>query len=361
MQGSDLITNSRMTCMKTCLRKHYFAYELGVRRDCGSQPLRMGSALHLGLDALAKGESFEASAAVACRDYDVVPPGFDPFEWAIERETVIRLLHAYSEKYQGMDVIASELSFSIPLMNPETNTPMRLYRFGGQIDKIVRLSDGRLAVMEHKTTSDDLCHESDYWQRLRVDHQISLYLMAAKALGHDVVTVIYDVIRKPCIRPKQIAALDADGNKIVLDRNGQRVFLKNGKPRQSGDKDLEYDLQSRIETAEEYGQRLTAELTADPDRYFARREIARTEQDIQEFSDEAWQQAQTLRNRELVSDKLAVAGKDPSAAWFRTTTACLHPYRCEYCEVCFSGRDLRTDIPEGFVKLENIHPELVKA
>jgi hypothetical protein len=362
MQGQDLITNSRMASMKTCLRKHYFAYELGVRRDRGSQPLRMGTALHRGLDAMAKGATFEAAATAACQDYDTVPAGVDAFDWAIERESCIRLLHGYAVNYPGLqvEVIASEKSFDIPLVNPETQAPMRLFRFAGQIDKIVRLPDGRLAVMEHKTTSDDLAPESDYWTRLRVDHQISLYLLAARALGYQVETVIYDVIRKPGIQPRQIPQLDAEGSKIVLDRDGTRVLLKNGKPRQSGDKDLGYELQSRTETAEEFGNRLTDELTGNPTRYFARREIARTEADIQEFSDEAWQQAQTLRNRQLVAQKLSEAGRDPAAAWFRTTTACLHPYRCEYCDTCFAGRDLRNDIPEGFVRVENVHSELEK-
>ena len=35
--GRNLLTHSRMVSAKTCLRKHYYAYELGLRRDTDGQ------------------------------------------------------------------------------------------------------------------------------------------------------------------------------------------------------------------------------------------------------------------------------------------------------------------------------------
>ncbi len=47
------------------------------------------------------------------------------------------------------------IPFDIALVNPETGRPSTNWRLAGVIDRIVRLPDGRLALMEYKTTSRD--------------------------------------------------------------------------------------------------------------------------------------------------------------------------------------------------------------
>jgi hypothetical protein len=46
---SELLTSSRMACARACLRRHQYAYELGLRAVRESSPLRLGTAFHLGL------------------------------------------------------------------------------------------------------------------------------------------------------------------------------------------------------------------------------------------------------------------------------------------------------------------------
>lgn len=49
--GLNVITNSRLRCYHTCRRKHYYRYELGLRRvDEKSEALIYGHLLHVGLE-----------------------------------------------------------------------------------------------------------------------------------------------------------------------------------------------------------------------------------------------------------------------------------------------------------------------
>ena len=52
-------------------------------------------------------------------------------------------------------------------------------------DRIVRLADGRLALQEYKTTTKDTAPGGAYWARLRLDQQVSRYMLAARAEGLD--------------------------------------------------------------------------------------------------------------------------------------------------------------------------------
>lgn len=355
--SSPLLTHSRMQSQKTCPRMHYFLYEVGIRRDRESKPLRLGAAVHLGIDLVAKGYSPDEAILAAVAGYEVLPTWAAnndeaAFEWMIERETVARLLAAYfwywtGERQQVAQFIHSEQSFDLPLRNPETGGVTTSFRLAGKIDKIIQLADGRLAVMEHKTCSDDLDADSDYWRRLRIDSQISLYMLAARQLGYDVRTVYYDVIRKPRIQPTLIPLLDDEGLKIVLDAEGNRVMTKDGKkPRQSGDASQGHVLQQRRQTPAEFGERLTDDIVARPEFYFARQEIPRLESDLTEFQMELWQQQQQIREAQK-HDR-----------WFRNTGACMRPYRCEFLDICHAGYRQGDPVPAGYKIIADVHPEL---
>lgn len=250
---------------------------------------------------------------MATMGYNLIPHWAEPFEWEVERTKVARLLHGYYWRWEGdgLDILATEQSFELPLVNPSTLRPSRTWLLAGKIDKIVRLEDGRLAIQEHKTTGDSIDTGSDYWPRLRLDQQISLYVLAARQLGFNVETVLYDVIRKPGIEPK-----------IVDRKSGRR------------------------ETADEYGDRLTEDIGTRPDFYFARKEIPRLEKDLEEFSYEVWQQAHQLRDCQTVN------------RWYRNTNSCLMPYRCDFFDLCSNGYDPADGVPPGFVQMTNVHPEL---
>jgi hypothetical protein len=244
-----------------------------------------------------------------------------------------------------MDVIASEQSWNLRLINPETQAPSTVFDIAGKMDGIIRLLDGRLAVLEHKTVSEDLTLESDYWRRLQLDPQITLYVHAARRLGHDVATVLYDCLRKPTIKPTSVAVCDDLGAKIVLDQYGNRVKTERGQWRQTGDKEKGYVLQQRDMSPEEWSEKLTADIGERPDYYFCRREIPRLDSDIEECVSELWDLQKTIR--QAMNDE----------RWYKTVSRDTCPF-CPYFGLCSSRFNPDDGTPDGFMRLTDKNPEL---
>lgn len=360
--GQSLLTNSRMQKFKTCPRAHRFAYELGLRRDRDATALRIGGCVHKALERLWGKERGDTPLAIAlgvvADNYATLPAWVTNVdaerEWNYERETVAALIQGYWNRWSGETPTAEavELPFTAPIVNPETGGTSRTFQLAGKIDAIATLADGRLAVVEHKTTSDDLGADSDYWKRLRIDPQISGYMLGAKEIGFDCQTVLYDVIRKPTIRPEQIPLIDADGFKVVLNDAGERVFLTNKagertKPRETGDAEKGWVLQKRPMSPEEWWKKLSDDIASRPDWYYQRREIARLDADMESYAAELWQMSELIREART------------KERWPRNTTACIGMSRCDYLDICHLGLEAGVDeTPEGFVRLEHVHPEL---
>jgi len=349
-EGLQVLTHSSMQCAKTCLRKNRLSYRYGIRRATDAKPLVIGRAGHEILDARRKGHADPINAGLA--GYDASKPSTPEliYDWEIDRITIATLCAAYFWRWEEDDsnivIVASELQFSMPLINPETGKPSRTYSLAGKMDAIIS-RHFRVGVMETKFIGQDLDPDSDYWKRLRIDSQISIYFDAAKHAGHAPDFILYDVIRKPTIRPKQIPDLDEAGIKIVRDANGERVKNKDGTWKQSGDSKLGYELQSRLETPEEYGERLRQDIGERPEFYFARREFARLEPEMIEARYDVWQTAQILRD-------CATHDRYP-----RNTGACITFGKCPMFDLCANGFDPDTDdLPEGYERVSNPHVEL---
>lgn len=344
----DALTATRLATLRRCPRQHYYRYQLGLSRIRTSDALRLGAAFHRGLElhhaGVEEGEAIDQAAA----GYAHVPDWADPLAWRVECEVVRQLLAGHFWRYgdDDIEILEVERTFEMPLVNPETGASSRTFVLAGKIDAIVRLADGRLAVLEYKTAGEDISPDSDYWLRLRCDPQISQYVLAARALGYDVATVLYDVTRKPTISPSQIPILDDNGCKIVLDAAGKRVFNQNGKPRQSADKAKGWTLQTHVDTPEQYGVRLLTDIGDRPDYYFQRREVPRLDDDLSEFQAELWQQAKQLLDSRR------------QGRWFRN----VHRFTCGTCEfadLCLQSVHVTPgQAPAGFQILPDVHPEL---
>jgi len=265
-------------------------------------------------------------------------------------------------------VVASELEFNVPIYNPETGRPSRSYTLSGKIDRLVRLPGGNLVIWECKTTSEDLDAGSAFWRRLRLEAQPSVYVLAARELGYDVTGVIFDVIRKPAIRPRQLTQSET---RVLIDTGEYRTSLSQGSDAQLIVREVPIKAIPDAETPGEiwvdqdqallslgvkgYSIRETPDLFSarcyqlmvhNPDTFFARREIARTERDIEEIRRELWIQTQILLARR------------PSY-WEKNDRACVTFSSCPYLNLCSDGFKPETDaLPEGFVRLEKFHQEL---
>lgn len=232
--------------------------------------------------------------------------------------------HAKFANYKVIDV---ESEFRFDLMNPETEGKSKTFDEAGKIDAVLQhRQTGRFLVLEHKTTADDISSGSDYWDKLAMDTQCSKYVLAEKAKGRDVGNLLYDVTHKPGSRPHNIPILDGEGVKIVLDSAGQRVRTKDGKKfRQTADTELGYILQTVPETPAQYGARLVEEISQDPDRYFAQREVPRLDSELLEYMGDAWALSQQIlyyRRAKL---------------WPRNPAACTMMGKCEFFDLC-AGR-----------------------
>lgn len=343
----ELLTASRMTTLLACPRRHYWRYEIGLRKVESADALRFGSAWHRAMEALGQGMSTEDAYKAALGEVQEIDE--------LAAATLWGLFAAYVMRYgldRSVEVLHREVEFQTVIDRSRT------FHAAGKIDGLGRLADGRLCLVEYKTTSSSLEPDSDYWLRLRADTQILMYVSAARALGWDVATVVYDVTRKPAIQPRAIPMLDAEGRKIVLDGAGERVVKKDGNPRESGDAEKGYSVQTRGETPEEFGNRLYQDTQERPDWYFCRREVPVLADDLEEFADLRVQVGRMILDRRAQQRKLD-AGK-PERAWPRHVNGMQCPY-CEYASFCLQNSVPDLEHPPAGYVLGGANSELNQA
>ena len=337
MTRLPLITNSECTTFRRCNREHHIAYTLNVRPVAKDAPLRFGTGIHASLE-----RGYDVGNFSALRD-DYA----DEYEY----QMADAMLAGYAARWvnDGLTALAVESQFSTPLINPATGHASTKYELGGKLDAIVRDERGDVWVLEHKTSSQDITPGSTYWARLRLDSQVSMYMVGARALGYEPRGVIYDVLGKPLQRPSDVACVDDDGIKIVRDRAGQRVRTKDGKKwRQTGDTESGYVLQTRPETPLEYGDRIRIIIAADPDAYYQRGTVVRLAEEEREAAADTWQIAARIRE----SRNTGIAPRNPDA--------CVRYSRlCPYWAVCTGETSL--DNPTRYVRVEQAHQELEAA
>jgi hypothetical protein len=342
----SLLTTSRLKAARACQRYHHLRYELGYRAVVEEDVLRFGTLVHKGLEAwwLAKKDGPAERAlelAIAA-----VQDEADPFD-RVRAEVV---LTGYDARWSAepYEVVGVEIEFATELRNPQTGAASRTWRLGGKIDAIVRdTRDGRVLLVEHKTSSEDITPGSTYWSRLRMDGQVSIYFAGARqALGIDVAGCLYDVLLKPAQRPGNVPLVDEKGVKIVVDKDGERVRTKDGKKwRQTADTELGFVLQTRPETPEEFRARLVEAMAGEPDRFFARGEVVRLEAELEEALFDIWQTAQQIREANN-------AGRNP-----RNPDSCVrYGKTCEFFDICTGAASLEDR--SRFARNTNVHPEL---
>ena len=322
------LTNSQIGTFRTCQRREFYSYVLGVRPQYAGSALRFGTNIHYGIEL--RCHNYEPADAVlaAMRMYDVPPGNMRHDEALMEREIVGVMLTAYFWYWERPDSvphalyvaenIAAEEQFELKIKGSR-------YVYAGKIDGVVKLGDGRTAIRETKTSSDDITPTSDYVRRLLIDNQISGYVVAARK-HRQIDTVLYDIIKKPTMKPYKATPVE------------KRKYTKEGT--------LYANMRDRDETPEEFGVRLMADITENPADYYQRYEIPRLDHDL-----EAWEKE--MRD---TAKQIQVARKNGYMA--RNTNGCLDNYRCQYLDVCHSGIVVGGDVPPGFRQTTCAHEEL---
>lgn len=306
---SELITHSRLASFRTCARKHDYRYvQQLVPANNLSRKRDWGSTFHAALEQHRLGRpaaAYEAIAAATLTDYD--------------RVAVSVMFVMYVEFWTYADAeqttLAVEAQFQAPLANPDSTGISRTFLLAGKMDAIFSDANGTW-VMEHKTTSADITPGSEYWQRLRLDGQISIYMDGAAALGHAPAGVCYDVIKRPDLKPLKATPIDlrkytqgsgckgCGGKKAVKGTGtvgtsmcfscaGVGWAIADGVydvPR------LYANQRAEDETPAEYGVRIIEAVTADASVYFQRGKVVRIGDEMADARRDTWQTAQALRH-----------------------------------------------------------------
>ena len=332
-----LITNSRLRAYYACQRLHQIRFVQGMRAIGAERgEAGFGTLMHAGLEAwwlwhqvtpthiLPDALNSALTAMRGKRD-----PSTDDADW----EKAHALMCAYDLRWAPTmaeyEVLAVETEFRAPLVNPETLRPMRGVKLAGKLDALVRDRSGGVWIVEHKTTGADLTPGSTYFQRLRMDTQVSMYFAGARRLGYDPVGCLYDVIARPDIRPKMATPPE------------QRKFTKEGK--------LYANQRAEDETLDEFAERLTTVITPES---FARVEVVRLEQELRAFDADLYAASRQM---------LAVERTQRGAHAPRNVDACHRQFGrpCEFLSACDGSADLADETL--FAKGASVHPELETA
>jgi len=318
----QLITYSRLSTYQRCPREHRLRYQDRLRPKTKEHALGFGSLVHAGLESWWTHHSLDDAIDAMTR-----AAGTELDEFDIARASA--MMTGYNERWlsvaESYEVLAVEQAFVAPLVNPVTGHPSRTYRLAGKIDAIARdRSTGHIWIIEHKTTSSPLTPGSLYWERLRLDAQISTYVAGAASLGYEVFGCIYDVLRKPPIKPL-MATPETDR------RYTQKASrLKDGTERPAGSLHAgqrEYD-----ETPGEYQTRILESIASDPDAHYRRGEVIRLDEDMREYARDTWDATHMLQ----------VARRRDSHP--RNPNACERYGRlCSYFDLCTGSSDATDD------------------
>jgi len=309
--------------------------------------------------------------------YAECPPNKRADAWETER--IVLLYSAIGWKwYWSEDTHNKVVGVEVPF----EREVFQGYTRRGIIDQVIRNDQGNPLLGEHKSTSRPIDTGSDYWERLRKDGQISMYIIEARQmqLGGALVKygitpddpliseMLYDVWKKPTIRPKFVSQAKtkkliegvptddglprehtyfdesfevlygqgADGAFVSI--NGHATEIKWGAEKKPTKKNPTPDRPFEIkETPEMYGARLLDDMYNHPEKYFARKSIARTDKEL------------ACADEEFTRIARAADLYEARDLWFKNTDQCNAMYKCTYCNVCWYDLDTEGDVaPEGF-------------
>lgn len=193
-----------------------------------------------------------------------LPETLDPFDAAKARAMVT----AYCALWDATEaeVLAVEREFLAPFVRPDgTEDPDWL--LAGKIDLALRV-DGRVLIVDHKTSSEDVSPGGTFRARLTLNAQATHYLIGARSIGIEADGFMFDVLGKPWVDP--LEATPVDKRRYVTDKATKQ-------PR------LDARQRDRDETPAEYFARCCGAIAENPDRYFAQIEVVRSPSEIDRY------------------------------------------------------------------------------
>jgi len=340
----ESITISEMGTFLRCPRLYYLRYIKLWSPEKLADALYFGTAWHAAMEARNNGATYENALrrALSLKGNEVDD---------VLAARLSGLLAGYYVRYgeRGADglTLNSEVPFDISI------TGTRKFSAAGKIDGLGTAADGVYVLHEYKTTGENIT-DDDFWLRTRYNIQLYQYVEAARRFGWNVGRVIYDVTRKPTIRPRErVATLDANGLKQVIDASGNRVIKRDGTYRQTAVSDKGETVVYHAETMEEYAQRVLDDTLANPEESFQRREVPVLDDGLADFI----RMRLTFVKNLLFLRALSKKCRRAEDAYSRNCTS----INCKWCEMRWPCLELREcdDVPAGFRVKAIKHEELV--
>lgn len=264
------LTHSNMSVFKNCHRMYYFKVVQGLAGKNRRAALGDGSAIHKGIET--------GSVAEALALFDGIYPSNQSEAEALEtRKAFIEgAITGYLKRFPDPPEARHEIRFDLPIINPATKAVSKTFRLAGKIDGLEKRGN-KWFLVEIKTSGQ---LNKAYIDRLPLDTQVTTYVYALTRMGYDIGGVVYRVIRKPTIKPRQ------------------------------------------NETNGEYRQRLIRDYQERQDFYFYEEPLYRSKADLDEFEAELWAITQDVLSAERLG------------WWYKNTSRCAEYGGCEFLPLC---------------------------
>ncbi len=356
------LSASAIGTFKSCPMRYRNAYYYGIRPIVATEALRIGTNWHDIQEINRQApDNMDAIIAELNRVYDEIPVSMDRDKLEVERIILLYSLIGYNWLYQNNDeeVLATEIEFELPVVNPETGRALPNVINRGKIDKLIRIN-GMVYVKEHKSTSSSVAPDSSLWGHLTLDTQINNYVYAARILGLQgklakygigatdrIAGVYFDVWHKPGIKPKKLSQADSKvfietgkycGQKFSIGgqlNEGSRLYIMVSDIKAELTPGKKEGALAVSETPEMYGARLLQDIMERPEFYFACRELPKTESDTTRFEHELYNVYKTIR--EMIK----------TGHWYCDESQCEATFKCSYIEQCYNNTLIDRDhIPE---------------
>ena len=241
-----ILSHTELSTFQRCHREHHYRYVLRRAPREDAEPLRFGKLWSTFLETRA------------------IPP-----ITSHETAKLVAMALGYLERWsdEPFETLGVEVPFRIRGL---------MFDLHGRLDRVARdRRTGEIVLIESKTTSDEIAFGASYWRMVSaMDPQISTYYPGARAAGFNVQRCVYDVVRKPQVRPYKATAIEA------------RKFTKDGA--------LYKTQRETDETPEEYFERIVNVIAESPDKYYARGDVVRLERDEREHAVDVWETAQLI-------------------------------------------------------------------
>ena len=395
------LSATAIACFKQCPYKYYLKYIKGIKRAEEPDHFRYGTNWHKIMEVISltpgdpcpclnnldgpaddparycpicectnkvPDDIMTAVTRVIDDAYCRVPNSVDPEDWAVERAKLLYAAAGYSWYYQNEPLKAThtEVKFRTPIPG-RTGRMVPNLLIDGVIDKVVKHAGNM--VVEHKTTSSSVAPDSKYWGKLTMDTQTTLYTFTLRLLRDraelnlegDISGFYYDVFHKPGIKPKMLSQADSKtllesgeycgGTFEISGYAPYEIYFKDKEqisvptsPIYVGDSQTEVKMNAKgtaiaiKETPDMYGHRLLADISERPEYYFVRRELAKTDAELDRFHKELLGVFTTMR---------AMYNMD---SWYHCEEQCEATYNCDFIDMCYNGIDPDGELPANLVR-----------